>query len=211
MVKNILMLIKIKKKGQYFMKKIIAIISGCLVAILLAVTITLACTKFTAQAVVNTGATSIEIFKGSSTSTLEVSSERNEYKKIMELYNKSLKENTLSSLFQGATGFDAEVKNEEVTISNITGNESTYVLRFIYDEVQTLTINNKEYVDEESETQETVTYTGLYVVVNNSANFTEYKVYLVNGAAAKSNWNVKLIAQQSDLYAYIGELNYIYD
>ena len=192
------------------MKKIIAIISGCLVAILLAVTITLACTKFTAQAVVNEGATSIEIFKGSSTSTLEVSSERDEYKKIMELYNKSLKENTLSSLFQGATGFKAEVNDEEVSVSTITGNESTYVLHFIYNEVQTLKINNKDYIDEDSTTKETITYTGLYVVVNNSANFTEYNVYLVNGSDAKSQYNVSLIAQQADLYEYIGELKYIY-
>ena len=190
------------------MKKIIAIISGCLVAILLTVTIVLACTKHTATSVINTGAYSIEIYKGSSTSALEIDEDRNEYKEIMKRYKASLKENNLSAIFQGAKSWKPEVKNEEVAISTVTSVESTYVLRFIYDEEQTLKLNGKNYSD--PETENVVTYTGLYVVVNNSANYEDYKVYLVNGNDTKSYYNVNLIAHQASLYEYIGELKYIY-
>ena len=190
------------------MKKIIAIISGCLVAILLAVTITLACTKFTAQTVVADGAFAIDIFKGSSTATMSLHEDDAEYAKIIELYKGSLKENNLSALFQGANSVDVEVKNEEVAVSTVTSKEDSYVLHFIYDEAKTLKVDNKDYVNPNSETQESVTYTGLYVVVNNSASYTTYKVYLVNGSATTSYWNVSLIAQQSKLYEYIGELKY---
>ena len=191
------------------MKKIIAIVSGCLVAILLTVTIILACTQNVATNVVNSGAYSIEVFKGSSTSTLEVNKDRAEYKEIMKRYEASLKENNLSSIFQGAKSWKAEVENEEVSISEITSNESTYVLHFIFDEEQTLKLSGKEYTDEEGEK---LCYTRLYVVVNNSANYEDYKVYLVNGGqATKSYYNVNLIAHQSSLYEYIGELKYIYE
>jgi hypothetical protein len=190
------------------MKKIIAIISGSLVAILLTVTIILACTQFTATNVVNSGAYSIEVYKGSSTVALDIHKDYKEYDEIMKKYNASLKENNLSSLFQGAKGWKAEVKPEEVTISNITSNESTYVLRFIYDEEQTLKLNGKNYIDEETDNE--ITYTCLYVVVNNSANYEDYKVYLANGNATKSYYNVNLIAHQSGLYEYIGGLKYLY-
>lgn len=190
------------------MKKIIAIISGCLVAILLTVTIVLACTQFTATSVVNDGAYAVEVFKGSSTSTVTIDDSRDEFKQIMKLHKASLKENNLSSLFQGAKGFDAQVKNEEVAISTITSNESTYVLHFMYDEAQNLKLNKENYTDKDN--NKVVTYTHLYVVVNNSANYQEYKVYLADGVATKSYYNVKLIAQQADLYEYVGQLKYIF-
>ena len=75
------------------MKKIIAIISSCLVAVLLAVTITLACVKFTAVTVVNDGAMSIRVYKDSSEVTMEVKKNSDEYAKLYELYKESLKEN----------------------------------------------------------------------------------------------------------------------
>lgn len=196
------------------MKKIIAIISGCLVAVLLAVTITLACVKFTALTVVNDDAMSIRVYKDNIEVTMEVKSSSTEYAKLNELYKASLKENTLASLFQGATGFEHEVKNEEVTLSTITKNEQgTYVLSFIYNEVKTLTINGEKYVNENADTDKgestDVTYKALFVEVKNSAHFTEYKVYFAdNGNSTYSRFNISLIGQQSDLYAYIGELEY---
>ena len=208
------MLIKIKEKRILIMKKIIAIISSCLVAVLLAVTITLACVKFTAVTVVSDVAMSVRVYKDSSTETMELYKSRDEFAEITNLYNESLKENTLASLFQGATGFDYKVNNEEVTLSKVTKNdEGTYVLCFIYDEVKTLTINGEKYVNENANTDKgestDVTYKALYVEVKNSANFTEYNVYLAdNGSSTYSYFNVSLIAQQADLYAYIGELEY---
>ena len=101
------------------MKKIIAIISSCLVAILLATTITLACTKFTAVSVVGDGAMSIKLYKGESTQALELHEDDEEYKEIVRLQKASLKENPLSSLFQGATGFDYEVENKEYGVSGL--------------------------------------------------------------------------------------------
>jgi hypothetical protein len=196
------------------MKKIIAIISSCLVAILLAVTITLACVKFTALTVVNDGAMSIRVYKDNSEVTMEIKKDRDEFAKINQLYKESLKENTLASLFQGATGFDHKVNNKEVSISSVTKNEQgTYVLCFIYNEVKTLMINGEKYVNENANTDKgestDVTYKALFVEVKNTANFTEYNVYLADsGNSTYSYFNVSLIAQQSDLYAYVGELEY---
>jgi hypothetical protein len=198
------------------MKKIIAIISSCLVAILLAVTITLACTKFTAVSVVGDGAMSIKLYKGESTETLELHQDDAEYAEIVKLQKASLKENTLSSLFQGATSFDYEVKSKEVKISEITGNkEGTYVLCYVYGETQTLKIKGEKYVNPDADTEKgestDITYKVLYVEVKNSANYTEYNVYLANKATdTKSYHYVKLIAQQSDLYKYVGDLKYVW-
>ena len=197
------------------MKKIIAIISSCVVALLLAVTITLACTRFTAVGVVNDGAMSIRVYKGQSTETMEIHNTHRYFGEIMDLYKASLKENTLSSLFQGATGFDYTVNNKEVSLSNITANdEGTYVLCFIYNEAKTLTINGEEYVNPNADASKgentSVKYKALYVQVKNTAHFTEYNVYIAEtGSSTYSYFNVSVIAQQSDLYSYVGELKYL--
>ena len=196
------------------MKKIIAIISSCVVAVLLAVTITLACVKFTAVGIVNDGAMSITLYKGSSTPVMEIFNNRDEFAKINKLYKESLKENTLASLFQGATGFEHSVNNEEVTLSNITANQDgIYVLCFTYSEQKTLSINGEKYVNENANVNKgestDVTYRALFVEVKNTANFTEYNVYLAASATSTySYFNVSLIAHQSDLFSYIGELEY---
>lgn len=198
------------------MKKIIAIISSCLVTILLAVTITLACTKFTAVSVISDGAMSIKVFKGSSTEVMEIANTRSEYNEIGKLFKKSLKDNTLSSLFQGATGFDVAVKNEEVTLSNITGNsDGTYVLCYVYSEDQVLKIKGEKYVNPNANTDKgestDLTYRALFVEVKNTSNFTEYNVYLASDPnGTKSYYSVKCIAEQSELYSYIADLKYLY-
>ena len=194
------------------MKKIIAIISACLVAILLGVTVVLACTKYTAATVLEDGAMSVAVYRNGNQAVNEYDSETDEFKKIIRLYNASRKENTLSSLFQGANGFTPEVKNDEVLLSTITTNsDGNYVVVFTYDEIQTLTLNGKDYVNEDSETKETVKYQQMFIEVANTTNFTEYNIYLVDESNAnkdidsnkKSYWHVSLIAHQSDLYAYV--------
>jgi len=196
------------------MKKIIAIISGCLVAILLTVTIVLACTKFTAATVVKYDKIwAMEVYNShhASDDAMTLATNSDAYKEIIKLYKESLKENNLSSLFQGAKGFDESVKNEEVKIANIIDNdEGTYVFHLMYEEKQSLVLNGESYIDPESKTKETVKFDSLYVEVKNTANFTEYKVYLVEDGASYSSWNVSLIAQQSELYAYIADLKYQY-
>ena len=120
------------------MKKIIAIISSCLVAVLLAVTITLACVKFTALTVVNDGAMSIRVYKDNTEVAMEIKKDRDEFNKINQLYKASLKENTLASLFQGATGFDHKVNNKEVSISSVTKNEQgTYAIYYVISPAET--------------------------------------------------------------------------
>jgi len=196
------------------MKKIIAIISGCLVAILLTVTIVLACTKFTAATVVKYDKIwAMEVYNShhASDDAMTLATNSDAYKEIIKLYKESLKENNLSSLFQGAKGFDESVKNEEVKIANIIDNdEGTYVFHLMYEEKQSLVLNGESYIVPESKTKETVKFDSLYVEVKNTANFTEYKVYLVEDGASYSSWNVSLIAQQSELYAYIADLKYQY-
>jgi len=50
----------------------------------------------------------------------------------------------------------------------------------------------------------------LYVEVKNTANFTEYNIYLAENGSSYSNWNVSLIAHQDSLFSYIGDLKYQY-
>lgn len=196
------------------MKKIIAIISGCLVAILLAVTIVLACTKFTAATVVTYDRLwAMEVYNThhDSSDPLTLNKNNDKFNEIIRLYKASLQENNLSSLFQGAKGFDVKVENKETTIKNIIDNEDgNYVVCLMYDEEQKLVVDGEYYVNPSSKTQEVVTYEKLYIEVKNTANYTEYKVYLADNADSYSSWNVSLIAQQSDLFAMVGELDLVF-
>lgn len=195
------------------MKKIIAIISASLVAILLAVTVVLACTKFTAKTVVkNEKAWAMEVYNSHNSETpLTYEASEDTFKKIMSLYSESLKENNISALFQGAKGFDEKVNNEEIAISEITKmEEGNYVFRIMYEETQNLKWGGKDYVNPNSTTEEIVKFDSLYVEVKNTANFTEYNVYLANNNSTYSSWNVSLIAHQDALFAYIGDLKYQY-
>lgn len=195
------------------MKKIIAIISASLVAVLLAVTVVLACTKFTAKTVVKyDNAWAMEIYNThNSKDPMTVKSDSETFKKVISLYKESLKENNISALFQGAKGFNEEVNNEEVAVSDIINVEDgDYVFRILYEEKQTLKWGSKDYVNPNSTTEETVKFDSLYVEVKNTANFTEYTVYLAQEGSSYSSWNVSLIAHQDALFAYIGDLKYQY-
>jgi len=195
------------------MKKIIAIVSASLVAILLAVTIVLACTKFTAKTVLKYDkAWAMEIYNThNSTDPMTVKSDNEIFKEIIKRYKESLKENNISALFQGAKGFDETVNNKEVAISEIVNLEDgDYVFNIMYEEKQTLKWDGKDYVNPNSTTKETVKFDSLYVEVKNTANFTEYNIYLAENGSSYSNWNVSLIAHQDSLFSYIGDLKYQY-
>lgn len=195
------------------MKKIIAIIGGSLVALLLAVTIVLACTKFTADTIVSyDNIWAMEVYNPyhDSTDPLTLSKDSEAFKEIIRLYKASLQENNLSALFQGAKGFEVEAPaNKEVTIKNIIdNNDGNYVFCLMYDEAQKLVVDGVEFVNPNSKTQEVVTYEKLYVEVKNTANYTEYKVYLADNGDTYSTWNMSFIGQQSELFAYMGERQY---
>lgn len=195
------------------MKKIIAIISGSLVTLLLAVTIVLACTKFTADTIVTYDKLwAMEVYNTYHDSEDPQTLNKNdkEFKEIIRLYKESLQENNLSALFQGAKGFEVkDPVNKEVTIKSIIDNEDgNYVFCLMYDEAQKLVVNGEDFVNPNSKTQEVVTYEKLYVEVKNTANYTEYKVYLADNADTYSTWSMSFIGQQSELFAYIGEIKY---
>ena len=197
------------------MKKIIGIIGGSLVAILLVVTIILACTTHTAYKLDIAKPSFIEIYKGSETAKLTVVKDNVDdeevYNKIISLYNKSFKENNLSALFQGAKGFKKEVKNKQVQLSDILNDASgNFILHYRYSNgQQNLKIDGKDYVNPENKSEK-VTFTDLYIEVANTANYNEFKVYLAvdptEGPATESYWQVNLIAHQSDLYTYLSDL-----
>ena len=173
------------------MKKIIAIISGCLVAILLAVTIVLACTKFTAATVVSYDKVwAMEVYNQyhASDDALTLSKNSDAYKEILKLYKESLKENNLSSLFQGAKGFKPSVKSEEVKIVDILDNdEGTYVFCLMYEDAQKLVLNGENYVNPNSETNEVVTFEKLYIQVKNTASYTKtYRSQLHDDGSERS-------------------------
>ena len=78
----------------------------------------------------------------------------------------------------------------------------------IREKLRALPGSYEDFVNPNSKTQEVVTYEKLYVEVKNTANYTEYKVYLADNADTYSTWSMSFIGQQSELFAYIGEIKY---
>lgn len=195
------------------MKKIILTIASTIIGALLIATIILACTHYTAFAVVNDKASLMRVFKSGTYSdtnyTYENTEGKDEVKTVLSKMEASRKENNLSTLFQGAKKFQPKVENKEISKNDIVqNNDGAYFVLLAFNEKQILVFDGKNYVDENTTTKETVKYDELLVEVKNSASFTSYTIYLFDYGYDKgiSRYQVKCIGQQADLYAYIGTL-----
>lgn len=196
------------------MKKIILTITSSLIGVLLIATIILACTHYTAYGIVNDKVQLMEVYKTGYidvAKTYENAEGKDEVKTVLSKLEASRKENNLSTLFQGAKGFQPKVENKEVKVKEIVeNNDGAYFVHFVYSNAQVLVFNGKDYVDKNTTTKETVKYTELWIEVKNSSSFTSYTIYLVDqgldSSRATSRYQVKCVAQQADLYAYIGTL-----
>lgn len=192
------------------MKKVISIISIVLVALLVGATITLACVKTrTFDAVDALGdydkIESVKVYKGGSEyNTFTSHSDKTVIDKIVSLHKDSLKDNVLSALFQGATGFDESMDTLTVA-KNVSDMYSENVcISFKFSEAQTLKWDGENVLNAK---EKTIEYKEIVMILNNSENFADVTIYVLNNTSS-SQYKVNALAHQADLYDYIDKMEY---
>lgn len=127
-------------------------------------------------------------------------------------------DNVLSSMFQGTSKFEKNIVYETTSTNamdkyaNVSG---SVCLIFNFLDEQKLMWNDKfathpkaKGVDEETNTKNIITFTKIYMPLTvDNGKIIEHRVYLT-GADNKSNFSIKYIANQTDLYKYISSLTW---
>lgn len=127
---------------------------------------------------------------------------------IAKYLEKSTKDNVLSSIFQGTGKFEyrivvATTSNVETSIA-----KNSTCLIFGYIDEQKLMFDGKEYKNPQAtDPTKTITFQKLVMPVANDRDFQERTVYVVDGEG-NSDYQIKFIAHQSDLYTYIESLQW---
>jgi hypothetical protein len=137
------------------------------------------------------------------------------YEKIEQLHADSLKDNALSSLFQGVNGYEMNVVSIS-TISNAINtvakaeNAKVIVFNYLGEEKQTLKINGSVYYDTESPlSSKTVQYDTVIMPLIDGADYEECSIYLADSTNSyKCSYQVRFLAHQADLYDYIANLEF---
>lgn len=128
--------------------------------------------------------------------------------KLVELYEKSLKDSVLSSMFQGTGKFKPNVLHKSVDVSGKYNTSSVLALVFEYDEPQTLYLNGKEYkYTTTNQATKSITYTWSILTLTKSESFEKATLYLVSDGSTKSECQIEFLAHQSELYDYIVDMD----
>lgn len=191
------------------MKKVISIIAITLVALLVGATVTLACVKTNTPDVLSKlgvydNVNYVKVYKEGSEYQVFDAQNSDVVKKIVELHKDAHKENTLSALFQGATGYDASFTTLESSISKTDILSGNICISFILKDSQNLVWNKKEILNSKDKN---VTYKEVLVQLNNSENFADVNVYIMNETNS-SLYKVKTVAHQAKLYSYVSDMEY---
>jgi hypothetical protein len=189
-------------------KRILAIVVVCLVLALTVTTIILAVVPYNVYNPIKDDFVRVTVYRD------EISNSFNngdlgtdEHNKVIDellaLNEKSLKDNLLSSMFQGVTSYEVEVTNTAYsTIKNLYDGEGIFCLVFDYlDNVQTLKIDDEEFKFEETFSAKSIEYTKVIMPITNTEDFQNNTLYFVKDG--KSNYQLKYLAHQSELYDYI--------
>ena len=116
----------------------------------------------------------------------------------------SVQDNILSSMFQGALGYDIEITktNKNSNLKSLYDGSGVLALVFNYlDDVQTLKINGKIYKYETKLTSTTIEYNQIIMPLNNSDSYEECTLYFVKDNATE--YKMTYHAHQSDIWSYI--------
>ena len=135
--------------------------------------------------------------------------------KLSKLLSDSVKDNVLSSIFQGTGKFKSEVtpRDEGNVMTNVAKVSDGMCLVFMYDEEQTLMFNGKVYKNPQAtgkDKDKPVTYTKIFMPIANDQDFQERTVYLAD-SSNQSAYQIKFLAHQSDIYDLINNLDLIID
>jgi hypothetical protein len=132
-------------------------------------------------------------------------------KNIVNYHKMSIRDSLLSTIFQGTGSFEERVVYEEVStdcMSNVAKKANTICLIFNYLDEQTLVLNGEECTHPKATGEgKTITYTKLYMPVLNYDDFQECTIYLT-GSDNKSNFQIKFLAHQSELFDYLSDLKW---
>jgi len=166
---------------------------------------------------INEGYGAITVYKDKTPNTyINVANNSEQDKEVIANIEKyhadSVKDNILSTLFQGTGSFEESVIYEEKAtdcMSNVAKQADTVCLIFNYlDNEQTLIIDGKEYTHPNAKGEgKTIVYNKIFMPVTNNQDFQECTVYLAD-SSNKANFKITFLAHQSDLYAYLVGLNF---
>ncbi|MGN1212598.1 MAG: hypothetical protein ACI4TZ_01030 [Christensenellales bacterium] len=126
------------------------------------------------------------------------------YDKVMELFNNSFNTTLLNSMFKGVLFDSANIVEGIEYFSSIKGD----YIEFQYNEVQTLTLNGKEYSPKSSGINKN--YVSVIITVENTNSLSKVTAYVRHGGTNTdydySRIRFESYAIQSQLYEYINSL-----
>lgn len=129
--------------------------------------------------------------------------------KLRELVDKSVKDNLLSAIFQGTGSFEVKVEstNQGNVMNKVANVDNAVCLVYNYlDDEQTLKFGDEVYINSQATTADkTVKFTKIFMPITNNDSFEECIVYLANSENT-SNYQIKFLAHQADLYSYLTSL-----
>lgn len=197
-------------------KKVLSIVILCVIVAITVATIVLAVVPKTLYNPIADGYSAITIYKDTQSNTyknVENNSEqdREVVEKVESLHGDSIQDNILSTIFQGTSSFEESVVYEKSAtdcMSNVAKKSGAVCLIFNYLDEQVLKINDEVYTHPDATgDNNTIVYTKMFMEVSNNQDFQECTVYLA-GSNNKSNFKIKFLAHQSDLYEYLTSLEW---
>ena len=197
-------------------KKVLSIIILCLVVAVTLTTIILAVIPKKLYNPVTDGYYTVNVYKDKK-NNLYVATENADQedkdfiKKLNELQQKSVQDNILSALFQGTSKFEERVVYESSAIdamSKVANVAEKVCLIFNYLDNQTLMMNGKPCTHASATGENnTIIYTKMFMEISDTDQFEECTIYLT-GSDNKSNYQIKFLAHQSDIYEYLTGLTW---
>lgn len=193
-------------------KKIISIVIISLVLAITVTTIVLALVPKKLYNPIASGYSYITIYQkdASEPNTYTVKDHKDVIENVDKYLEKSIRDNVLSSIFQGTGSFEYGVNIVKTTnvISSVASSSENTCIVYGYLEEQVLKINGETYKNPESTTtNKEVNFNRLVMLVENNADFQECTVYVLDDGD-NSNYQIKFLAHQSDLYNYIESLEW---
>lgn len=186
------------------MKKALTISALCFIAAIVITTIVLGFVntnfaQFSVQDCVK-----IEVLKNNK-SQVYYQNEDTEFDEIVDLYNKESKVSILTALFTGAYSVDADIDNDNTSMSNKIS--SGYWVVFKFDTAQTLTLNGEAYNDKTSSSSDPITFTKIYLQVTETEGMSLVNAYVCDSTTSTTaKYTMYIYANQTALYNYITNL-----
>ena len=197
-------------------KKVLSIVILCVIVAVTVATVVLAVVPKTLYNPIDDGYSAITVYKNTKSNTYKSIAGNSEQDQkvvgnIEEKLALSVKDNILSTIFQGTGSFESTVVYEKTAtdcMSSVAKKSNGVCLIFNYLDEQTLVIDGEEYTHPDATGEgKTIVYTKMFMPVSNNEEFQECTVYLA-GSNNKSNFKIKFLAHQSELFDYLSDLDW---